>query len=282
MSREGECVPDAVNEQDLKDARQAWILGLNLGLEPDLAAVNPRVRPVLAEQRQARVEDYAWYLLEQLGADSRRLAAAAGGCRRRIAEFHGPADERAAGYVVGVQLAEAGLRIIRKAGADADPAAHARLREEIDRRFNPEPVPYQQGPRHRHSQPRRILRRADPAWWLRRARAVRRLELVHHPAGPYDIERIDILLEGVEVGRLRHQTCPQCRQARVGKLSVNSDRQGLGLGTRALQAALARTPGYEWWTTPQYETAETYWRRAAGTTGTSFLDHHPSPWPHID
>lgn len=275
-------VSDAVDEQDQKDARQAWILGLNLGLKPDLAAADPRGRSVLTRQRQVRVKDYAWYLLEQLDADPHRLAAAAEGCRRRLAERENPTDEWAAGHVVGVQLAEAGLQIIRDAGADTDTAAHARLREEIDRRFNPQPVPYQQGPWHRYSRPRRILRRANPVWWLRRARAGRQLRLVHHPAGRYDIERIEILLDGVEVGRMRYQTCPECRQARVGKLSVNGHFQGLGLGTRALRAAMDRTPGYDWWTTPQYETAETYWRRAAAATGAAFLDHHPSPCPHMD
>jgi hypothetical protein len=105
-------------------------------------------------------------------------------------------------------------------------------------------------------QPRRLLRRADPLRWIRRRPAAGHLQLVHHLAGPYELERIDILLDGVEVGRLSYDACAQCQQARVGKLFVDNDHEGLGLATRALRAALARTPGYDWWTTPQYDWAK--------------------------
>jgi len=271
-------MPDVMEDQTTSDMREVWALGLNIGPDPDLDAIaDPAARRVLSQCREDRLSAYTWFLLQHFHADADRLAAAAAGCRARYDEVAaGPGDHRLAGYTGGAVLAGAALQIIRDAGADTDPAARNRLLEEIERRFDPDIEPYRQGLWHRHSWPRRALRRLNLHWWVRQLRAARSVQLDHRFSGRSGIEQIDIWLDGVEVGRLKYQVCGECWQGRVGKLSIDDDRQGRGLGTRALKAAIARTPGYSWHTTPQYDTARTYWRRAG------LSDHHPAPCPHMD
>jgi hypothetical protein len=55
-----------------------------------------------------------------------------------------------------------------------------------------------------------------------------------------------------------------------GKMSVDGHVQGFGLGTRAIMHVIDRTPGYTWYTTVQYDTAESYWQRMARRTGAGF------------
>ena len=274
------------DEQVKADAFEAWVYAINLGPEPDFAAVSdPATQQRLVDARARKVASYTLFLLEELDADAERLTAAAAVCRARHVErsaASGPEEQRVE-HLLGAELADAALKVVREAGADTDASARDRLRAEIHRRLNPESTPYRQGFWHQHSWPRRILRRLDPRWWVRRESMAGRIHVVHEVAiDVTDIESVHVLADGVNVGSLHYQMCPRCKLGRVDKLSIVDGYQGLGLGTRALRDALARYPGYDWYTTPQYATARTYWKRVGRITGAGFPDRHPHPCPHMD
>jgi hypothetical protein len=58
-------------------------------------------------------------------------------------------------------------------------------------------------------------------------------------------------------------------------MSVDSNLQGLGVGTRAIEYAIGLMPGYTWYTTIQYKTAESFWKRIAQRTSAGFSGPQP-------
>jgi hypothetical protein len=69
------------------------------------------------------------------------------------------------------------------------------------------------------------------------------------PAGR---QRLTISHRGGVVGVMLYQVCDECRRGLVGKVSIDSHLQGLGLGTRLVERAFRAHPGYAWHTTAQY------------------------------
>lgn len=187
---------------------------------------------------------------------------------------------------LAIEIAEAGLARIRAAGADCDSRAHARLIDQLDAQFAWDPPTYRQGPFHRHRAIRRLLRRANPAWWLRRANAWRHTTFEDGPSpdDPRRNRRIVIIYRGVDAGRLDYRACAICRIGWVAKLTVDEELQGRGIGTRALAKARACHPGYQWCTSGQYTTARTFWAQAARRSGERYLppDDHLKPCLHIE
>jgi len=176
----------------------------------------------------------------------------------------------AACAVVDAHLDQGGDRAVDVAGE---------LRAELF----PEAPPYVQGRWHRHELRRRLLRRANPLWWLRRL-AAGRARLVHvalRQTGAGSVEQLKIMLGGKEVGRVKYQLCHECRRGRIGKISVNPSMQDRGLGTQAIRHLRAQTPGYTWCTTNQYETARSYWVRVARLTGDTYTDEPAAACHHI-
>lgn len=180
------------------DVFEAWSLGLNLGPEPDLAAVRDSAAGrLLAEARANLVGSYARMLLQELDADPDRLAAAAAACRapppnsppRRPAD-RGQVAERAAGDLAGATPAEAALQILHATatatatGTATDPAAPGPAPGRARPGSPPTAEPYRQGRWHRHGALRRRLRRHDPSPPIRRRHAARRLQLVDRSCLP--------------------------------------------------------------------------------------------------
>jgi GNAT superfamily N-acetyltransferase len=160
----------------------------------------------------------------------------------------------------------------RRPGAEHDPAAQQQLAEAVSAEMFPQYEPFRPGLLDRHRLARRLARRLNPRWQYRRW-AMRAAFLEVEPAAaPDDIATVTVVLRGEEIGKLQYQACAACRQALVCKESIDQEYQGLGLGRRALHAALATAPGYEWTTTPQDELAVRFWQRMSRTTGASLTD----------
>jgi GNAT superfamily N-acetyltransferase len=208
-----------------------------------------------------------------LEADAERLAAVAEVCRAR-ADFN-------IGYSLAVELAEAGFDAIRQTGADRSPRARRRLVADLKNQW--ETTPHRQRLWHRHRLPRRVLRRLDPRWWYGHWRAAREVQMVYHPArkGPTDYHEIELLIGDREVGSFQFKPCRTCRIGYVAKISIDSDQQGKGLGTRALAEARRHAPGYHWWTSGQHATARTFWERMARRTGDEYQFASRSVCPHM-
>jgi hypothetical protein len=260
--------PDA---QD-PDWVEAVTFAVNAAL-PDLdtAATSP---DALHRARQARAERYQRYarlLLHAIGPEPDRLTRLLDTCQEQAAAHQDDPDGPDPAFAAAVELTETALRDA-VAADQAGPSGRDALVDELDREHSwGSAEPYRQGPWHRHSRPRRILRRASPARWWRRMRARRHLDLVDAPYGDRPLrKKISIQLDGAEVGRLWYAVCDECRLGWVAKISVHDDLQGLGLGGAALAAAAGRAPGYRWVTTGQRHSAVTFWRQLGRHTGRGY------------
>jgi hypothetical protein len=224
-------------------------------------------------------------LVRHVDADPARLVAAATAARVRHAELDSEDEppENPCYYLVAAALAERGLAMIRDAGAENDPGVQRQLTETIGSKLDPPPEPFRPGIFDRHRLPRRLARRLNLRWQCRRF-AVRTARLdIRLASAPHHIAAVTVTLYGEKIGQLAYQVCGSCRRALICMQSVSSRYQGLGLGRRALVAALATAPEYEWTTTPQHETSVRYWRQMSRITGASLTDDvsHAGRCPHM-
>lgn len=265
----------ASRAQDERDLLRAWAAALNITVEDFPAGDEQAARRALdAYPRPEFVRAHVQLLVEHAEADPARLAATAEAARVKHAELTatGQTGERTRHYLTAAILAERGLAVIREAGAEHDPAAQQKLAETISAGWFPQPDPFRPGLLDRHRLPRRLARRLNPRWHYRRLR-VRAAHLDVRPAATADrTAMITIKLHGHQIGRLGFLVCDTCRKGLICKESISSEYQGLGLGRRALLAALATAPDFEWTTTPQYETSVRYWQRMSRATGASLTD----------
>jgi hypothetical protein len=277
------------------DARQAWIYGLNCYTDRDLSELAPENREQQMAYRQRRVAIYAKRVLIELDADVDRLQAAGEHCRNRYAQCLAQGADprgRAGGYARGAELVDAAIEMIRQARADVRPAARQRLLRQAARDTDLFPEP---GPVARVGQwvrtaaaNSRLLRK--PCWlrpsWHRYRRELAAAELRYQPpSSARDVAEVQALLHGEVVGRAVYQSCAECRQALLCKVSAYRD--GAGLGTRLIDACVASGgrpgDGYTWYTTPQYNEARGFWRAMSRRHRTPFTDHHGQPrCPHMD
>jgi hypothetical protein len=275
--------PQALAERDLL---RAWAAALNITVEEFAAGDEHAAQQALdAYPRPEFVRSHVELLVEHAGAGPARLAAMAEAARAKHAELTaaGQAGARTRHYLTAAILAERGLAVIRDAGAEHDLAAQQKLAETISTGWFPEPEPFRPGLLDRHRLPRRLARRLNPRWHYRRLR-MRSARLDVRPAVTADsIAMITTTLHGQKIGKLGFMMCGTCRKGLICKESISSEYQGLGLGRRALLAALATAPGYEWTTTPQYDTSVRYWQRMSRATGASLTDDpaQAGPCPHM-
>jgi hypothetical protein len=101
----------------------------------------------------------------------------------------------------------------------------------------------------------------------RRQRA-RRIRYARSAVG--DIQRIGLRLGSREIGKILYQTCPDCRIGLVGKISIEPQWQGAGIGRDAIQCVVAAHPGLVWYTTIQMPGSEHFWTQMATDTGSPF------------
>jgi hypothetical protein len=114
-------------------------------------------------------------------------------------------------------------------------------------------------------------RRLKVRWWLRRLLAAR-ARTIDDPAPAVRLIRyLHIRLGSRDVGTMKYLVCDQCRLVLVGKIGIEPEYQGLGLGTRAVTAMFRRYPDFEWRTTAQFDTSGTFWPSMAKRTGASFM-----------
>lgn len=246
VPRESPLTPDAASQADA-DADHVWTLALGL----DDHASPERTIGVTS------------LLLEHVDVDHTRLTAAAAVCRSR----HVPGEDD--GYLEAGQLIGQACQLMEAAGADTDEAAREQLRRDIHAQWHPEPVPFDWERR----------RRLRARWWLRYLTA-RRARIRHLPAETSaGIQRLTIELGRRSVGRMLYQVCDDCNLVLIGKVVVDSDYQGINLGTRLVLQAHAYHPGYTWSTTAQYLTAGTFWPQMARRTGAAFTA--ASGCPHM-
>src|SRR5260370_6220434 len=222
-------------------------------------------------------------LVHDHDADAARLAALAEGCRtegtRALAE-----GRAIVGYELALELIDLALNIIRDAGADAHPRARASLLAELDEEMMPHPKLCRRRPWDRHRLARRLLRRLDPRWHHRRRLAAREGALVCHPATSPDAFHWTELMVGTsDVGALYYKICHRWRIGYVGKLSINEEYQGLGLGSSVLEAAReeAPAPDYCWWTSHQDSSAQPFWQLIGSRTGARHQFPTESIWPPL-
>jgi hypothetical protein len=83
--------------------------------------------------------------------------------------------------------------------------------------------------------------RRDPRWWIRRLRLLRARVAHEPPAVPAGRQRLTISHCGGVVGVMLYQVCDDCRRGLVGKVSIDSHLQGLGLGAVSSSGRSART-----------------------------------------
>jgi GNAT superfamily N-acetyltransferase len=94
--------------------------------------------------------------------------------------------------------------------------------------------------------------------WRRAALAAvqvveREVEGLDHPA--------ELMLDGVQVGKLHYRVCTRCGAGQVAKLSIDDDLRRGGLGSRALGYLRDRYPDVQWTTTSQTsDAAQQFWR----------------------
>lgn len=278
--------PDAASRENtspLDDNTLAWSYAINLNL---VRGRDSQEEDERAEYRR-RFNDYAETLLHDLEADPQRLAAVAEHHREKLQQ-PGRDPNAAAARIdhLTIELAEAGLARLRAAGAEHDPAARARFFAQLDAEHSWNPPVYRQGPLHRHRAVRRILRRANPLWWLRRLDALASVTLDEGPSpdDPQYNRRVAISYRGLDIGRLDYRVCAACRIGWVGKISIDEPYQGRGIATRALALTRSLHPGCRWCTSGQYVTARTFWARVARKSGERYLppDKQLSPCTHID
>ena len=239
-------VGDSHSRADADHARNL-ALSLNLNGEPS----------------QGQVEAYVSLLLHHCGADPDRLADAVAICVALQANTRdGAADERDDSYHEAEVLLRRALRVVTDAGAETDAATQDRLREDLHAQLYPDPVPFD-WPRDR---------RRSVTWWLRRL-AMIRVRLIHRPTStPAGVQKLTLQLGTRPVGTLVYQICDQCRRGLIGKVSITTNYQGLGLGRRAAVHVFRQAPDYAWRTTPQYPTSGTFWAGLAARTGADFTN----------
>jgi GNAT superfamily N-acetyltransferase len=245
------------------DVLRAFSYGLNMALTPPATTPEQRYRE--------RFTDYYQSLLCDLDADAARLAAVETGCLAELSILAAD-DGRRLAWETALDLTRAALQHVHDAGVDTEQS-----RQQLVEQLHPawEPTPYRQGLLHRHRLLRRALCRLDPRWWAARL-AADRVQLVHHePAGASDHHRLAIDIDGETIGHLDYKFCPACKLAYIGKLSIDDDYQGRGLGTRALRQAIATHPGHTWITSGQYDSAKTFWKLAAKRTGAKLAERQP-------
>lgn len=248
------------------DTTQLWSHGTNAYLP-----YGDGESPVTLERR---VQRYAKYVAAEFDCDAQRLAAALEQCRADSQHAEG---EGKLGWGDAISIGEHALALLQRRGADSPGRARDALSSELEEWQFPTSKPYRQRVWHCHRLPRRLLRRLN-LWWLARRRRLNDAVWIEHgPDEPRACECIKIHLadaggdrEHSEVGRMYFEVCHQCRRVLLAKMSVDSDVQGFGLGTRAIMHVIDRTPGYTWYTTLQYDTAESYWQRMARRTGSGF------------
>jgi GNAT superfamily N-acetyltransferase len=263
---------------------RAWAYGVNANPGPTVSPeADAQVRERVLPARSQRFATYARILVHDHDADAARLAALAEGCRtegtRALAE-----GRAIVGYELALELIDLALNIIRDAGADAHPRARASLLAELDEEMMPHPKLYRRRPWDRHRLARRLLRRLDPRWHHRRRLAAREVALVRHPAtSADDFHCIELMVGTRDVGALYYKVCHRWRIGYVGKLSINEEYQGLGLGSSVLEAAReeAAAPDYCWWTSHQDSSAQPFWQLIGSRTGAGYQFATESICPHV-
>ena len=283
---ESSAPPGQTSGQADSDLLCAWSSAMNITL-PDFSPGDEQAaRQALDDHpRPDYIRGHVLVLVEHVEADPARLAAVAAAARARHAglDREGEPPPRLRPYLVAAALAERGLAMVRDAGAEHDPAAQHQLAETIMADWFPKPEPFRPGIFDRHRLPRRLARRLNPRWQYRRW-AMRAARFDVRPAAtPNRIARITVMLHGEDIGRLAYQVCGTCRKALICKESIGQKYQGLGVGRRALLAALATAPDYEWTTTPQSPVSARFWQRMSRATGASLTDDraHAGPCPHM-
>lgn len=128
-------------------------------------------------------------LLHGLECDLGRLEVVAEACRARCGPPTGTGVPRP-GYREAARLVDLALEHLRRAEAEDVRGGRARLMAELVRERTGDSELYRQGLWHRHSWPRRLLRRVAPVWWYRRLNARFAVTMV---CEPYDNPCLDEL-----------------------------------------------------------------------------------------
>lgn len=284
-----------VVDQAKHDVHQVWIHGANVYADRDLDELTEQQRAAVLTNRQARIVLYAKLVLVELAADPDRLAAAAQGCRERfderVAQGRDPYTSPTSGYARGAELADRAGQMIREAGADTSTAK----RERFLRRAKQDTMLFGDG-----SGPKLVerLRVATSNWrWLRKARRLNpewrrrravlatvsiRADVADFTSGLSDVLAV---LDGETIGKAMFQSCPQCRRALLCKVNAYAPYDGIGLGTLLIDACVAAgglpNDGYTWYTTPQYDSAQGFWRAMATRHRTAFTAPLKASCPHM-
>ncbi|MCC5576183.1 hypothetical protein IMZ11_11115 [Microtetraspora sp. AC03309] len=82
------------------------------------------------------------------------------------------------------------------------------------------------------------------------------------------------------LGRVRYAICEPCGAGLLRKIDFSSDWRFCGLGTRALRELEARHPALTWYTTGQYESAQSFYERYR-TDSSSPWTANQCPCPHF-
>jgi hypothetical protein len=285
-----------VVEQAKADVHQVWIYGANVYVDRDLDTLTKQQRTAVLANRQARIVLYAKLVLVELAADPDRLTAAAQGCRERLAERvaqgRDPHTSPTSGYTKGADLADLAVRMIRDAGADTSTRKRERLlnRAQRDTTLFAEPsaghkaVEWVQVTAGNWRWPRKI-RRLSPEWRRRRA-VLAAVSIQADIADTADGQSEILAVLGEElIGKATFQSCPQCRRALLCKVNAYEPYDGIGLGTLLIDACVAAgglpADGYTWHTTPQYDSAQGFWRAMATRHRTAFTAPLKASCPHM-
>jgi hypothetical protein len=243
-------LPDSVSGAPVDadaDAHEAWMYSLDL-----------------ADAPATRVNATALIVIDALGADIDRIAAAAAVCRVRDAE-QGPDAKwgQAAAFLDRI------VEQLRTAGADRDRDRYlADLRHEI----YPEKQPFQWPTK----------RRRRPRWWLRRLVLHSRLRMVHQPGElPTDRQRLHLRIGTVPLGTVMFRVCDSCQVGYLLKADVDGAYRGYGLGSRAVCALNRRYRRYRWTTTVQYPTSGTFWDHINRCTSGNYTESPQPPCVHL-
>ncbi|WP_412538570.1 hypothetical protein R8Z50_22275 [Longispora sp. K20-0274] len=260
-----------------EDAFEAWVPGVNCyTIERDLTELSDQARDAALSRRERRIAMYARYLLNKLDGDPHRLTSAARRCRDDHADAvnrgRDPASDSTDGFLRGAMLAEVALRMLSDARADTN----LRAREKLLLRLRRQPGPSLRDRGREFASNLRVLRagrRLRPSWWRRRA-LLDSVVFTHRVAGtPEGYSEIEAHRDGELVGRVVYQLCPSCRRGLLCKVNAYTPWDGLGLGTRLVDACVAAGPttdGYTWTTTVQADDAVGFWRIMARRHATAF------------
>lgn len=173
--------PVSAKDQLQEDVALAWSYAANAGLGPSLDAASDLAARQRAQQASiARWDRYAMELLHDLECDLGRLEVVAEACHARCGPPVGTGVPRP-GYREAARLADLALEHLRQAEAEDPRGGTTRLMAELLRERTSDSDPYHQGLWHRHSWPRRLLRRVTPVWWYRRLNARFAVTMVCEP-----------------------------------------------------------------------------------------------------